>query len=77
MHAESCGEFSSHDSALKNLEERARIPWNKEPNKCPCQSWETCKRLYEIVEFKDKKSWELINKILVLEVSSEGVVWYE
>ena len=76
-HSEWCGEFSSYKSALKDLEEKAKIPWNKVPNKCPCQSWKTCKRLYEIVEFEDKISWKVVNRGSVLEVSSKGIVWYK
>ncbi len=75
-HAEWCGEFSSFSKAFDELKERAEIPWNSTPNKCPCTNWESCSREYYIVELDNKtKPWKEIERTPVLEISSKGSLW--
>jgi len=76
VHAETCGEYPTYENALEHLKELAKISWDKEPNKCPCQSWKTCGRNYEIIEFNNSETpWEEIKRTPLLEVSSKGIVW--
>lgn len=44
FHAEWQGEFASEQEALVELQRRAQIPWDHEPNQAPCTSWRTCGR---------------------------------
>ncbi|MDH5361307.1 MAG: hypothetical protein OEX03_12115 [Gammaproteobacteria bacterium] len=75
-HAEWCGEFPTFELALKELEERSKVAWDKEPNKCPCMSWKTCGRNYEIIEFNNSEEpWVEINRTAILEVSENGSIW--
>jgi hypothetical protein len=76
LHAEWCGEFPSYEEAMQELKKRSKLPWDAEPNRCPCTSWKTCKRSYEIIEFDDsnRMPWVEISRRWVLSISSEGVV---
>lgn len=70
------GKFQTRRQAIVELERRAAIPWDKEPNKPPCTSWRTCGRHYEIVEFDDSTSpWKELSRELVLVISAAGVEW--
>lgn len=75
-HAEWWGEFPSYESALEELKRRAGIPWDAEPNRCPCSGWRTCDRKYQVIEWDDSKNLE-VSKEAVLEISSRGIVWLE
>ena len=76
FHAEWCGKFPSFSKAFDELEERAEIPWNSKPNKCPCSNWENCHREYHIIEFDNSvEPWKEIKRIPVMEISSNGVKW--
>jgi hypothetical protein len=76
-HAEWCGSFESFDEALHELKTRATLPWDEDPNLCPCASWETCGRKYEIVELDDSSDpMREVSRVLVLEISARGVVWH-
>jgi hypothetical protein len=76
MHAEQSGEYSSYESALAELKERAELPWDQSPNQCPCTSWRSCKRNYEIVEYDvSEQLWRRIKTNSILQVSADGAVW--
>lgn len=77
-HAEWCGDsFETFDEALEELKARAKLPWDEEPNLCPCSNWETCGRRYEIVELDDSSSpMKEVSRVFVLEISARGVVWH-
>ena len=76
MHAERQGEFDTFGDALAELRRRAEIPWDQEPNQAPCQSWRTCVRRYEIIEFDLTESpWRELSRALALEISASGVQW--
>jgi hypothetical protein len=45
------GDFPTFDAAIAELQRRATIPWNEPPNVAPCQSWRTCGRNYEVIEY--------------------------
>jgi hypothetical protein len=66
---------SRHKKAL--MLGRAEIPWNKEPNRCPCTNWENCSRNYEIIEYDDSGTpWKELNLVSVLTVSAKGIKWH-
>ena len=71
------GTFDSYEVALDELKLRAEIPWNKEPNRCPCTNWENCSRNYEIIEYDDSGTpWKELNHVSVLTVSAKGIKWH-
>jgi hypothetical protein len=75
-HAEWCGEFTTKEEAILELRARSLIPWNQEPNVCPCMSWRTCGREYFILEFNTSvEPWEERSRTPVLSVSSKEVKW--
>ena len=75
-HAEWIGEFDSIASAWAQLKKFSELPWDARPNRCPCQSWRTCGRDYEIQEYDNSSEpWDLINQFNGLEVSASGVTW--
>ena len=78
LHAEPVGEFATRHDALAELQRRAAISWDIEPNQAPCQNWRNCGRKYELIEFDEtifpRKE---LNRELVLEVSAEGVEWHQ
>lgn len=77
LHAEAQGEFESRGDALAELERRAAIPWHQEPNQAPCQSWKTCGRKYELIEYDENVSpRKELYRELVLEISAAGVRWH-
>jgi hypothetical protein len=77
LHAESQGEFGDVAEALTELRRLAHIPWDQEPNQAPCQSWRTCGRKYELVEFDDGQTpWKELRRTLALEISASGVQWH-
>ncbi len=76
LHDERHGVFFSLDDALSELRRRASIPWDQEPNQAPCQSWRTCRRVYEIVEFDETQTpWKEMQRTSVVEISAAGVRW--
>jgi len=77
LHAEwQNGEFSTFEDAVVELRRRAGIPWDVEPNRAPCTSWNTCGRTYEIIEFDTTGSpWAEVRRVPVLNVSKTGVEW--
>jgi hypothetical protein len=78
LHAEHHGEFTTFNDAVRELRRRAQIPWDREPNQAPCQSWRTCGRSYEIIEYDDIQTpWRELRRKSALEISAEGVVWHE
>ena len=75
-HAEQHGVHDTFEAAVQELEELARIPWDKDPNLAPCQSWKTCGRRYEIIEYDTRtRPWKFSRRVPALEVSAQGVVW--
>jgi hypothetical protein len=75
-HAEPQGEYASRAEAVAELERRASLPWDEEPNKCPCKSWRTCGRRYEVIEYDASgRPWREVNREPYLEVSASGAKW--
>jgi hypothetical protein len=79
IHAEpQKGQYQSFEQALEILKERAEIPWNEKPNRCPCASWKTCERKYQIIEYDDSYiPWKELGRRNVLKVSAKGIKWFE
>ena len=68
------GKFRTRAEALSELERRAKIPWNEEPNRAPCTNWAKCGRRYVIEEYDDTESVP-ISRVVMLEISAKGVEW--
>lgn len=77
MHAEPQGDYDTFEEAVMELIRRAKIAWDEEPNRCPCTSWKTCERDYQILEYdcSTKPYWTLLKTTPVLSISAKGVVW--
>jgi len=70
------GEFLNFENAYRELERRAKIPWNEEPNRCPCKNWIDCQRNYEIIEYDSTKTpWKILKRTEVLSISAKGIQW--
>jgi len=70
------GEYLSVEEAFNELQRRAQIPWNEDPNRCPCTSWKTCDRTYFILEFESSSEpWTELRRLGYLAISARGVVW--
>lgn len=75
-HASEHGEFSSLQSAWAELQRLSEIPWDSQPNAAPCQSWRTCGRDYQILEYETSYTpWSLVRRYVGLEVSANGIAW--
>ena len=77
MHAEILpGEFATFADALAELKRLAVVPWNEEPNSAPCQSWQTCGRRYELVEYDAATvPWTELQRIPALNISAVAIEW--
>lgn len=70
------GEFDSFVEAYKELEKRAKISWDKEPNRCPCSNWQDCERNYQIIEYDTTKTpWKEFQRWDILNISAKGINW--
>ena len=56
LHSERVGEHPTLDEAVRELKRLARIPWDAEPNRAPCQNWRNCGRRYEVVEYDETRA---------------------
>jgi hypothetical protein len=76
IHAEPLGEFKTIAEAWAELARIARIPWHESPNTAPCQSWQTCGRDYEIIEYETGSlPWVETARYAGLEIGAKGIVW--
>ncbi len=75
-HAELLGEFATLDEAWAELQRLSVVPWDQRPNIAPCQSWQTCGRDYEIIEYETSSlPWHLVRRFPGLQVSAKEVLW--
>ena len=75
-HAERVGEFRTIAEARAELDRLSRIAWDESPNVAPCQSWRTCGRDYEIIEYETSAlPWTETTRFAGLKVSAAGAVW--
>lgn len=75
IHAET-DEFPTREAAMSELRRRAKIPWDEQPNRAPCQSWRTCGRRYVLIEYDDSCfPWRAMSCQSMLEVSASDVIW--
>jgi hypothetical protein len=79
IHAElQDGEFTTFEEALVDLQKRATIPWNEEPNRCPCTNWKDCERKYQIINYDTTQTpWKEIERKNILSISAKGVKWID
>ena len=76
VHAEWKGRFATREEALSELKRLANIPWDQPPNLCPCTSWRTCRREYEVIEFETSGlEWKELWRGGTLALSSNGANW--
>jgi hypothetical protein len=79
IHCDLNDRFPTFELALADLRRRAQIPWDQEPNRAPCKQWRTCGRRYVVMEIEKPrgKPSKVLQRVIVLEVSSRGVQWAE
>jgi hypothetical protein len=70
------GQFQTRQQAIAELQRRAAIPWDEEPNRAPCTNWINCGRRYELVEFDETTSpRKELSRKLILDISAAAVRW--
>jgi len=69
------GVFRTRAEAIAELERRALIPWNEEPNRAPCTNWKKCARRYLVLEYDDARTHT--SRELVLTISPNGIEWHK
>ena len=70
------GQFATFADAVAELRRLAAVPWNEAPNAAPCQSWRTCGRNYELVEYDGATTpWTELQRIPALNISAAGTKW--
>jgi hypothetical protein len=75
-HAEQLSEFTSLQDAWAELRRLSALPWDEQPNAAPCQSWRTCGRDYEILEYETFSTpWTLVRRFAGLAINANGVAW--
>jgi hypothetical protein len=76
-HGEQHGRFQTREEAVVELQRRAAIPWNEDPNRAPCVGWRNCGRRYVIVEYDDTTlPWKVLSRNMKLHISAAGVQWF-
>jgi len=76
LHSEPQGDFPTLRAAADELDRRAAVDWNMEPNLAPCQNWNNCGRRYEIIEYDTSvRPWKQLSRIPVLEIDARGPRW--
>jgi hypothetical protein len=76
MHADTFGRYATRGEAEAELRRLASLPWNEEPNVCPCTSWRTCGRRYHLIEYDTAHTpWRKLAETPALEVSATGTRW--
>jgi hypothetical protein len=69
-------EFDSLEEAVGELRRREALPFEEPPVKPPCKNWQTCQRIYEVIEYDaSSEPWEELRRIPYLEISAEGSEW--
>lgn len=72
------GEYRTFEDAFAELEKRATIPWDEEPNRCPCSNWKDCERNYQIIEYDTSKlPWTELQRKDILTISAKGIKWID
>jgi|HubBroStandDraft_3_1064219.scaffolds.fasta_scaffold284358_1 hypothetical protein len=70
------GRFRTRQQAIAELQRRAAIPWDEEPNRAPCTNWQNCGRRYELVEYDERTlPWIELSRCLALDISVAGAQW--
>lgn len=76
FHAEPQGRFDSYNSAMEELQRRTKIPWNEDPNVCPCTNWKNCQRDMQIIQYDTSiKPWKEISRTDIFRISANGIEW--
>ena len=73
-HCETVESYDSYSQALDAIQQLALLAWNEPPNRAPCSSWETCGRLYSIVEYDTAASQQIASTPIV-EIDAKGTRW--
>lgn len=51
-HAEELGRYPHRVDAITELRRLSQLPWDEDPNRAPCQNWQTCGRSYVLIEIR-------------------------
>ncbi len=76
-HAAYLGSFRTFAEAIAELHRLAEIPWDQDPNKAPCSSWQTCGRTYVVSGQDLDRVPSMHRSTSVLNVSAKGIVWVD
>ncbi len=76
-HSDVVGSYNSLDESIAMLRKLAVLPWDEEPNRCPCKQWKRCSKQYEIRVFDiSNEQWQLLKKTVpLLSVSFNETKW--
>ena len=72
FHCERQWEYNSFNEALLEIERISKLPYDIEPNICPCTSWKTCGRDYIIIEYENGVE---IKRSEILEIWADWIKW--
>ena len=76
IHAEVIGSYEARSDAVAELGRLAVLAWDKNPNRAPCSSWDTCGREYELVHYDQASSpWTELERVPALNVSATKTEW--
>jgi hypothetical protein len=77
-HCESFARFDSMEAAVGEIRRLSKLPWDEEPNCCPCTSWRTCSREWFVAEYETvgDRTRHVRSTDVICEVGSAGVRWF-
>lgn len=74
IHSQQVAKFTTEFEAKNEIRRLIQIPFDAEPNKCPCTNWKNCERIYEIIEYDNREiPWIEIGRIEIVTISKNGV----
>lgn len=73
-HAEELGRYPHRVDAISGLRRLAQLPWDEDPNRAPCQSWQTCGRSYVLIEYDISSTpWRQIDTTEIFQIGPAGI----
>ncbi|SLH43787.1 Uncharacterised protein [Mycobacteroides abscessus subsp. massiliense] len=76
QHAEELGRYMHRADAITELRRLARLPWDEDPNRAPCQSWRTCGRSYVLIAYDISSTpWRQIDTTEIFHIGPAGIKW--
>lgn len=77
-HCESFSKHASMDDAIEEIRRLSELPWDADPNRCPCMSWKTCSREWIVVEYDPSTKpypQQVRRTDVICQIGSAGVRW--